>query len=125
MKSAFLALFLALVPISAVGANAPWKVPQGDYGGAVPLNLNEWYSFTDYPEDAVDAGEQGYVTVGFTITTEGQMTNCHVLRSSGFKRLDAVPCKVLPARARFAPAKDATGAPRITQGTSSMSFWTQ
>src|ERR1043165_2453500 len=118
MRFSCLATLVALLALhAAASAQGPWKVPKEELGGAIPLNVNRWYNYTDYPDDAVRADQQGYVTVSFTIGVDGRMTNCKVIRSSGYPILDAVPCKVLPKRARFTPAKDANGAPVATQGS--------
>jgi protein TonB len=110
---------------ATVAAQAPWPMPKEDYGGAKPRNLEDWYSYADYPDKALGANEQGYVTVSFTIGVDGRMTDCKVIRSSGYALLDAVPCNVLPKRARFKPAKDAQGTPIVTHGTTSMAFYTK
>jgi TonB family protein len=118
------ALALVLLILIATSASAqPWVMPKSDFGGAIPLNRNTWYNFNDYPTDAMRAGEEGYVTVSFTIGTDGRMSECHVARSSGYADLDRIPCKVLPGRARFSPAKDASGAAVATHGATSMAFW--
>ena len=117
---------VALLTFSSAGLGAPpWLMPKDDFGGAVALNGNRWSNADDYPEDAWRARVQGYVTVSFVIGADGRMTNCQVVRSSGSQILDAVPCKVLSKRARFAPAKDSSGAPIATHGTTSMGFWTE
>lgn len=125
MKTLVKVATLSLLPCAASAAQAPWSVPLGDYGGAKPRNIESWFSYDDYPDAAVKAGEQGYVTVSFSIGLDGRMADCTVVRSSGYPRLDAIPCKVLTKRARFTPAKDATGAPMATRGTTSMSFYTK
>jgi protein TonB len=86
--------------------------------------MDEWYSFEDYPESALRKGEQGMVVIGFTIDVTGRLTNCHVIRSSKYRDLDNVPCRVLAKRARFKPASNAEGQPGPTTGTTAMSFWT-
>jgi TonB family protein len=86
--------------------------------------MDKWYTFEDYPESALRKGEQGMVVIGFTIDTRGRLTDCHVVQSSRFKDLDAVPCWVLVKKARFKPALDAQGQPQATTGTTAMSFWT-
>ena len=101
----------------------PWTLPAPDYGGATPLNAGEWYSFNDYPMAAVERREQGYVVIRYTITTAGRATDCRVIRSSGFARLDAVPCRIFERRALFNPALDQHGSPRATTATSAMQFW--
>ena len=115
---------LSLFASTAVAApKAPWKMPKSDYGGAEPLNAREWYTFKDYPSSALSGGEQGLVTVTFTINTEGSVSDCRVAKSSGYSSLDAVPCALLISRAKFKPAVDAQGQPKATIGTTSMSFW--
>ena len=123
MKLSTTALILVLLSSPAL-AQAPWPLPKSSFGGARALNLRDWYRVSDYPDASARAGEQGYVTIAFDIGVDGRMSNCTVIRSSGYKRLDDVPCKVLPRRARFAPATDGSGSPIPTKGTTSMSFWT-
>lgn len=98
-------------------------MPPGDFGGAVPLNQGSWYSYKDYPKSAIRKDEQGVVTVTFTIGVDGRVGECRVSQGSGSRALDAVPCRLIEKRARFAPARDAQGAPRPTAGSSSMLFW--
>jgi protein TonB len=105
-------------------AQVPWTVPKSDFGGATPINIRSWIRYQDYPSVAVAGGEQGYVVVGFDIDVKGRVTNCAVTKSSGYERLDRVPCPMLTKRARFKPATDAGGAPRTTSASTSMSFWT-
>ena len=117
-------LAVAIGAPTSASAKSPWIEPESNWGGAAPLNQDKWYSYEDYPEEALRRGQEGYVTVAFTITPDGRMTGCHVIRSSGSRSLDAVPCWVLPKRARFSPAKDGQGQPLATHGETSMSFWT-
>ena len=125
MKLSVAAIAFALMVLASASVGAPpWTLPKDDFGGAVPLNRNRWSNVDDYPDAAAHAGQQGYVTVSYIIGVDGRLTNCNVVRSSGYPILDAIPCKVLPKRARFAPARDANGAPIATHGTSSMAFWT-
>jgi len=125
MKSLASFTALSLLASAVATAQAPWSVPPDDFGGAKPRSIGSWFSYDDYPDSAVKAGEQGYVTISFLIGLDGRMTDCKVVRSSGYPRLDAIPCKVLTKRARFTPAKDASGAPIVTHGTTSMSFYTK
>ena len=123
MRCARLLLLLAFIGTEC--AAQPWRVPKSDFGGARPLNLYRWISPEDYPVELASAGEEGYVTVGFTIGTDGLVSDCHVVRSSGYPRLDAIPCNVIAARARFSPARDARGQPVATHATHSIPFWTE
>jgi protein TonB len=124
MRNHFSIAVCALVLASAAVAapKASWTIPESDWGGAEPLNIREWYTFNDYPMDAINDDEQGFVTVAFTISVDGNMTDCRAIRSSGYRRLDAVPCRILTRRAKFKPAIDSEGRPRATKGTTSMTF---
>jgi len=122
--------FLILLTVAGCTTNPvrngpPWRVPKSDFGGAKPLNLSGWYSAQDYPLTAIRAGEQGYVTVEFTIGDNGRPIRCRVVRSSGYPDLDAVPCRALMERAIFKPATDSNGHARETVASTSMSFWTK
>lgn len=107
----------------AAQAAPPWTVPEPDYGGARPLNARSWYGLSDYPESAIRARRQGYVTVAFEVLPTGQVGKCKVVRSSRWSELNSIPCRLLRKRARFEPARDEAGAPRTAQATTSMSFW--
>lgn len=63
----------------------------------------------DYPRASRRKGEEGTVTVRLDVTPRGRVGRCTVVQSSGFARLDAATCRVIGARARFTPARDARG----------------
>lgn len=63
----------------------------------------------DYPDAAMEALEQGAVTVELGVTPEGRVGTCRIVRSSGSVSLDATTCRVLSRRARFQPARDSAG----------------
>ena len=123
MKLRFATATAALLSLSSASFGGPPAMPRDDFGGAKPLHVEGWFTADDYPDKAALWHQQGYVNVSFTIGTDGRMTNCQVTRSSSYPLLDAVPCKVLTKRARFAPAKDSAGAPVATHGSTSMGFW--
>jgi len=52
---------------------------------------------------------EGVVAIKFTIGTNGRVTNCMVIHSSGYKILDDTTCKIVTKRARFKPARDSQG----------------
>jgi TonB family protein len=78
---------------------------------AVPCLPRQWANGDDYPADALAAGQQGRVGFTLDIDVKGQVTGCHVDASSGGKLLDAGTCRIIRARARFLPARDADGQP--------------
>ena len=116
------ASLLLLGSAAAALPKPPWDVPKSDWGGAEPLN-GPWMTVDDYPIESIKDDEQGYVTVEFTIGTDGKLADCRVVRPSGYRRLDVIPCNILTRRARFKPAIDVHGQRRPTRGTTSMLFW--
>lgn len=84
-------------PSQAVGAK-----PKGTPG--------EWVTPDDYPPGALRNNEAGVTGFKLDIDGSGKVTNCTVTASSGFPDLDQTACRLLPRRARFSPAKDASGA---------------
>jgi TonB family protein len=64
----------------------------------------------DYPPGALDRGEQGTVGVRVEVDRSGRVSRCIVTKSSGHASLDTATCRIIEARARFAPARDENGA---------------
>jgi protein TonB len=74
-------------------------------------NLQSLFSGDDYPQDAIRNEETGRTTVRLSIGTDGRVTGCDVVSSSGSRSLDSATCRVLRSRARFSPAKLSNGEP--------------
>ncbi|WP_084579838.1 TonB family protein [Sphingomonas azotifigens] len=76
---------------------------------AKPRTTTPWITNDDYP--AEDARQHHEGTVGFTlqIDASGRATKCDVVASSGYPGLDNGACFLLMRRARFDPARDASG----------------
>ena len=74
-------------------------------------NLQGLFSGDDYPQDAIRNEETGRTTVRLGIGTDGRVTSCDVVGSSGSRSLDSATCRVLRSRARFNPAKLSNGQP--------------
>lgn len=75
--------------------------PKGD--------LRTLFSADDYPAEAQRKGEEGTVQVDLTVGSEGRVSTCKVIRSSGSPILDSATCRILQHRARFTLARDANG----------------
>lgn len=73
--------------------------------------------YADYPTDAMLKGEQGVVALTFDIAPDGMVESCRILESSGSAALDEASCQIVIRRARYRPARDATGAPIRSQGS--------
>ncbi|SEL42199.1 protein TonB [Sphingomonas palmae] len=65
----------------------------------------------DYPKEARAARVAGSVTVAFTVGADGRASDCAVTETSGNAALDAVTCRLIEARFRYAPALSAYGQP--------------
>jgi protein TonB len=65
----------------------------------------------DYPSAALQARQQGTVRFRLTVSSEGRVTYCTILQSSGHSILDASTCRLMRSRARFTPATDSNGNP--------------
>jgi len=68
-------------------------------------------SLADYPRALRRAGIGGRVEVHMTVEPSGRVSRCRVVRSSGSPELDAITCRLVQARYRFDPARDAQGRP--------------
>lgn len=60
----------------------------------------------DYPSASLRAEEEGVTRVRFTIGTDGRVTQCSVIESSGHPRLDQRSCEIIERRWRFEPATE-------------------
>lgn len=99
----------------------PWD-PVLDLGGAELLNAQQLADRGRYPLNALRNREEGQVVFSFEITSGGRARNCRVVRSSGYRRLDNMPCPIFEGWARFRPAVGADGRPVATMGTASAEF---
>lgn len=70
-----------------------------------------WITNDDYPVTALARKAQGTATVRWTITKEGFVANCRVIKSSGHADLDKATCDALTLRGRYRPQTDANGSP--------------
>jgi len=98
-------LAAALLLPAAAPAQAP---PQRARSGA---NLATLFSDEDYPAAAIRNHEQGPVAFRLEVGADGHPSGCSVTGSSGSSILDSTTCRLLVARARFQPARDAQGKP--------------
>jgi protein TonB len=73
-----------------VPAPASAEAPPPQISASWKQALGAWLaSHKVYPEEARRRGEQGNVTLRFTVEPSGQVTNVVVVRGSGSSRLDA------------------------------------
>ena len=104
---------IGLLVAAAIGAVAGSKAAP-----AVPLgNPGEWVRPEDYPAAALRDRSQGIVTILFQIGTDGVVSNCVVVGSSGVPMLDATTCPVFTARAQYKPSTDKKGKAIVSSAT--------
>jgi protein TonB len=80
---------------------------------------------SDYPRDALRAGIGGTVHLRFTVGVKGRVTDCVVTQSSGSALLDATTCRLIVARFRYEPSRDAQGraVPDVVTGEHVWETW--
>jgi protein TonB len=79
-----------------------------------PMPKNDprkWVTTDDYPARDLREGNEGTSAFRVTVGTNGRVSACEIVKSSGHPGLDAATCKAVKARARFAPATDENGEP--------------
>lgn len=77
----------------------------------VPIgDLSSWISSSDYPDAAIRKNQSGPVVARFTVGTDGKVTECVTVVSSGSEPLDRRTCIAL-GRRKFEPAIGPEGKP--------------
>lgn len=72
-------------------------------------NPGYWVSQHDYPSRALREDKEGRVRFQLTVSSEGKVTGCSIVESSGSIDLDEATCSQLRLRATFLPARDEGG----------------
>lgn len=80
-------------------------------------NQGDWFPQDSYPAAARREGAEGRVSVTVGIGTNGRVTDCRVVSSSGNAELDGATCRLATRNGRFTPAKDADGQPVVSSFT--------
>ncbi len=82
---------------------------------ATPAHANGspslWFSYRDYPDEAVHGGTQGVSRLLLTIGVDGRIGRCVTFGSSGNAAMDKTACRKFVERGRYTPALDAAGKP--------------
>lgn len=71
----------------------------------------QWLLPSDYPLEALRAGQQAIIAFRLMVDAEGKPTSCTLQRSYSGKQFEALTCSLLMRRARFTPALDAHDQP--------------
>ncbi len=72
-------------------------------------NYKEWMTTDDYPTRSMNSGKQGTVRVNLTVSADGRVTDCRVVKSSGTQELDDTSCSLLRRRGKFNPGANGDG----------------
>jgi TonB family protein len=67
------------------------------------------FSKDDYPRSALAAGQQGPVEAELLVGPHGRVVECAIIGGTPSPALQSTTCRLLRARARFVPARDAKG----------------
>jgi len=99
----FFCMFASLAIPVAASASEPAQP-------ATPVgNPGTWVTSDDYPMEAMRQEIEGATSFRLDIDRDGIPTNCKTTSSSGAAILDETACAKAMERARFSPAKDASG----------------
>jgi TonB family protein len=89
------------VPPPAIAPPSKAAKPEGDPGA--------WFDADSYPPAAIRAEEEGRTVARVLIGTDGRVSSCGIVTSSGSASLDEATCNVLVHRGSFEPARDRAG----------------
>ncbi len=81
----------------------------GGGGGTEAELISNKLNYADLPRALWDAHAAGTVTYRATIGTNGRLSDCRVIRTSGNAALDAATCTLALRHVRFRPARDENG----------------
>jgi protein TonB len=99
---------------------APHKVQSAQAKGSL---VGLFDGENDYPPSARDSGAQGTAVARLEIGTDGRVSSCSIVKSSGNSALDSATCNIIRRRARFTPARDSNGNPTTDTYTSPPITW--
>lgn len=85
-------------------------------------NPGSWVNANDYPTDMLRRGQPAVVQFRLSIDGAGQVTACHIQRTTRPKEFDDAVCKSLLKRASFLPALDAEEKPIASYWQSTVRF---
>jgi len=94
------------------GASGAGTGGGGGGGSAKPVKIaGDIVSARDYPAKTRDLRLGSAVTIALTVTTDGRVGNCRIVRPSKDPEADRITCRLATERFRFRPARDASGRP--------------
>ena len=86
--------------------------PRGSWKRPNPIpkgNPGIWANTNDYPAIALQKELEGTTGFSLTVGSDGRVSDCQIISSSGSPELDQATCMNVTRRARFDPALDERG----------------
>ncbi|WP_077148853.1 energy transducer TonB [Sphingopyxis sp. KK2] len=68
-----------------------------------------WVTHSDYPVSAIQSRLEGEVGFLITVGSDGSVSECRIVKSSGHDILDSSTCDLIRRRAKFDPARNENG----------------
>ena len=87
-----------------MGIARTWTIP--------PEEQNRFYRIIrndDYPINMIERDEQGGVAALLRIDETGAISDCKAYQIEGHRDWEKIICRIVKKRARFNPARDASG----------------
>jgi len=80
-------------------------------GGVVrsPEKISGELRTKDFPRSGAGERDGRFIIVRYTVGTDGRVSNCRVVQSSGSADADTITCRLIEKRFRYLPAIDAQG----------------
>jgi TonB family protein len=92
---------------------------------AEPVHAERWATYEDYPRLALERSHGGYAGSRLIVSSDGKPIRCEIIYSTGYSELDEITCKLSMQRARFVPARDASGSASVAVFQSTMRWWVE
>ena len=69
----------------------------------------------DFPRSGANDRDGKFIVVRYAVGTDGRVSKCRVVQSSGSAEADAITCRLIERRFRYLPAENAAGNPVIDE----------
>ena len=94
----------------------------GDFSGFTPARMLNKIPDREYRRISGGRIPWGSATISFRVNSDGHLSNCRVVRSSGDSSVDSIVCDAAMRNLRFSPARDPNGRP-VAQDMSYTPTW--
>ena len=94
----------------------------GDFSRFTPAHMLNKIPDREYRRISGGLIPRGSATIAFRVNSDGRMSSCRIVRSSGDESVDSTVCDVATRNLRFSPAQDPDGRP-VAQDMSYTPTW--